>query len=34
MVSDWLHFTPAGSTYVIRKIAPALLPAAGLAAAQ
>jgi peptidoglycan/LPS O-acetylase OafA/YrhL len=31
MVSDWLHFTPAGATYVMRKIAPALIPAAGLA---
>jgi hypothetical protein len=31
MVSDWLHFTPAGSKYVMRKIAPALMAAAGLA---
>jgi peptidoglycan/LPS O-acetylase OafA/YrhL len=33
MVSDWLHFTAAGSTYVMRKIAPALMSAAGLAGA-
>ncbi len=34
MVSDWLHFTPGGSKYVMRKIAPALMPAAGFTAAQ
>ncbi len=33
MVSDWLHFTPTGSKYVLRKIAPALMSAAGLARA-
>jgi len=33
MVSDWLHFTAAGSTYIMRKIAPTLLRAAGLAEA-
>jgi hypothetical protein len=32
-VSDWLHFTAAGSKYVLRKIAPALMSAAGLARA-
>jgi hypothetical protein len=31
MVSDWLHFTPSGSKYVMRKIAPMLMPAAGFA---
>jgi peptidoglycan/LPS O-acetylase OafA/YrhL len=33
MVSDWLHFTPTGSKYVMRKIAPALMSAVGLAEA-
>jgi hypothetical protein len=30
MVSDWLHFTPAGSRFVMRKLVQALMPAAGL----
>jgi hypothetical protein len=34
MVSDWLHFTPAGSRYVMRKIAPTLTSTAGLAASE
>jgi peptidoglycan/LPS O-acetylase OafA/YrhL len=34
MVSDWLHFTATGSIYVMRKIAPALMPTAGLATSR
>jgi hypothetical protein len=31
MISDWLHFTPVGSRYVMRKAAPELIAEAGLA---